>query len=204
MKKIGEIKLYKPGEVSQILEQKFNYKIHPQNVCRKATILNAYVTYNDMNYVSENIISHFTTDLKKKETKSDIKLIVQKKLEKIKKNIKIYEKRHKIPPTTAIKRIKTQNINTTTIIKAIIQLTEEIDNIKKQTQEDMKKTREQIQEEIQDKNEEIIKLKKQINKIEKQAQEEIQDKNEEIIKLKKQIQKILQQTQENVTLKEIS
>ncbi|WP_024652945.1 hypothetical protein [Borrelia persica] len=62
MKIIGEIKLYKVGEVSKILEEKFNYKICPQNVCRKASILNAYIKYNGVNYLSENTICYFNID----------------------------------------------------------------------------------------------------------------------------------------------
>ncbi|WP_330730611.1 hypothetical protein [Borrelia turicatae] len=191
MKKVGKIKLYKVGEVVKILEERFNYKIHPQNVCRKASILNAYITYNDINYLAEDIICYFATDLKKKATKADIKLIIQKKIEKIKKDLNIYENKHRVSPIKAIKNIKSQNTNTITIVKAVIQLKEE-----------MQKIREQTQEEIQDKSEEIARLKKEMQKIREQTQEEIQDKSEEIARLKRAIQKIREETQEKIQIRE--
>ncbi|UPA19076.1 hypothetical protein [Borrelia puertoricensis] len=213
MRKIDEIKLYKVGEVVEILKSEFNYQISTQVLCRKASNLGAYITYNDINYLPEEIISDLTVNVKQRKTKLTTQMIIADKLEKIKKNLEAYDKIHKIPAIKAIKNIKSRNTNTNTIIKAVIQLKEEM----KKTKEEMKKTTEKMEdknqeiiklkkemqktiEEIQEKNEEIERLKRVMQKTREDIKEEIEDKNQEIIKLKKEIKNIKEQTQETIQI----
>ncbi|UPA14135.1 hypothetical protein [Borrelia turicatae] len=174
MIKVREIKLYKVGEVVKILNEKFQYQTNSQILCRKAAMLNAYVTYNDIRYIPEDIICDLTTNIRKREIKTEIQTIIEKKLENIKENIKIYDKKHNISPITAINRIKSQNTNTSTIVKAVIQLKEEMQKIREQTQEEIQNIKEQTQKELKDKNQEIIKLKEEIKNMKEQTQETIQ------------------------------
>ncbi|MBW6186953.1 hypothetical protein KZ870_37520, partial [Pseudomonas aeruginosa] len=130
MLKVREIQLYKVGEIVKILNEKFNYKTNSQIICRKAAMLNAYVTYNDIRYIPADVISHLTKNIRQREIKTYIQTTIESQLASINKELSIYDKKYKIPPITDIKRIKTQNANTTTIVKAVLQLTEEIKNIK--------------------------------------------------------------------------
>ncbi|WP_024653622.1 hypothetical protein [Borrelia persica] len=133
MKKIGKIKLYKIGEIVDILETSFNYKTTSSSLCRKAAILNAYITYNGVRYIPEKIINELATDIKTKKVKANIQTLITKKLEIIKQNLNIHD------PKDEIHTIKTTN----EIIQAITQLKQEMEN----------------------KNKEILTLKKEIQQI---------------------------------------
>ncbi|UPA19106.1 hypothetical protein bpuCAU1_001320 (plasmid) [Borrelia puertoricensis] len=104
---------------------------------------------------------------KKKEIKRKIQTIIEKKLESIKNELKIHYQKNNIytQSTQKINNIKLQNIEINTIITEITGLKEEIQNIKKQTQEDIK-----------DKNKEILRLKEEIQNIKEQTQKMTQTK----------------------------
>ncbi|AHH11717.1 hypothetical protein [Borrelia coriaceae] len=165
MKRIEHIKLYKVGEAVDILYADFNHQTTSPVLCRKITMLKAYIMYNDVRYIPEDIIGDLIVSIRKKEIRFKTEKIIAKKLESIKNFIKAYEQKHKKPPTK-----ETNNINTNEILEAITQLKEE-----------MKKMREQEQKELKEKNMEIIQLK-----------EELKEKNTEITQLKEMMQKMTQ------------
>ncbi|MBW6187576.1 hypothetical protein KZ870_41020, partial [Pseudomonas aeruginosa] len=96
MKKIGNIKLYKLGEVVDILETRFNYQTTTSHICRKASILNAYITYNGVRYIPEKIINELTAAINTKKMKANIQTLIAKKLETIKKSLNIHEQKNEI------------------------------------------------------------------------------------------------------------
>ncbi|ETZ17253.1 hypothetical protein BDCR2A_01826 [Borrelia duttonii CR2A] len=200
MKKINEITLYKVGEVVEILKEKFDYTISTQVLCRKASALNAYVKYNDINYLPEDIICDLVANIKKRQIKLNTQIIVEEKIEKIKKFLEEYNKKYTLPPIKAINTLKSRNPNTNTIIKAVIQLKQEI----KKTQEDLQekddkidklqKTIQKTQEDLQEKDGEITRLKIAINK----TKEDLQEKDEEITRLKIAIKKTKEEMREEI------
>ncbi|WP_024652870.1 hypothetical protein [Borrelia persica] len=178
MIKISNITLYKVGEVVEILEKKYNYRTLSQTLCKKATMLNAYVAYNNIRYIPENIICHLTTTVKQQKTKTYIQAIIHKKLENIREIISMHEQKENLPPMKAITRIKSNNYNTKTIVQALIQLKEEMIEIQEKTQEEIKNKGDEIttlREEIKNKSDEITALREQIKKIQEKTQEETQD-----------------------------
>ncbi|ACH94199.1 hypothetical protein [Borrelia duttonii] len=190
MIKVGTIQLYKLGEVVKILKENFNFTIDNPTLCRKASKLNAYVIYNEKKYIPKDIIYHLTANMRYLETKINTQKIIENKIESIKQDISTYDKKHKINPLTAIQRIKTNNNNTTTFIKAFLELTEEIKNIKEETQKEIKNIKEETQKEIKN--------------IKEETQKEIKNKDEEIFTLKQIIQNIQKQTQINLNKELIS
>ncbi|UPA17446.1 hypothetical protein bcCo53_001650 (plasmid) [Borrelia coriaceae] len=202
MIKISEVKLYKVGEVVKILKENFKYETNNQILCRKAVTLNAYVTYNRIRYIPEDIICNLTTNIRKRDIKKNIEEIIEKKRENIIERIRIYDQRYGIPPIIAIKNIKSHSPNTNTIVQAILQLKEEIskqqEEISKQQEEISKQQEEiqKIQEELKEKNKEITKQQEEIQKI----QEELKEKNKEITKQQEEIQNIKKQSQETIQI----
>ncbi|WP_024655308.1 DUF3450 domain-containing protein [Borrelia hispanica] len=187
MIKISTIKLYKIGEVVKILKENFNFKTDTPTLCRKATILNAYVKYKEVRYIPEDIIYHLTVDIKFKTNKINTKEIIEQKLEIINQEISKYDIHHTIPPIEAIQQIKTNNRNTTKFIKAFLELTEKIQNIEEQTQQKIQNIEEQTRKEIQN--------------IKEETQKEIRNKDQTISKLQQKIQNIQETQQEQIQIK---
>ncbi|ETZ17655.1 hypothetical protein BDCR2A_01422 [Borrelia duttonii CR2A] len=67
MKKFGDIKLYRLGEVVDILAQDFKYYTTNSILCKKLATLNAYIQYENVRYIPENIICDLMENIRKKE-----------------------------------------------------------------------------------------------------------------------------------------
>ncbi|AHH11815.1 hypothetical protein bcCo53_001679 (plasmid) [Borrelia coriaceae] len=156
MKRIEHIKLYTVGEVVEILNADFNHQTTSPVLCRKITMLTAYVIYNKSRYIPEDIIGDLIVSIRKREIRFKTEKIIAKKLESIKNFIKVYEQKHKQPSSTK----EINNINTNEILEAIIQLKEEIIQLK----EEIQKMRKQEQEELKEKNKEITEPKEMMQK----------------------------------------
>ncbi|AHH11736.1 hypothetical protein bcCo53_001394 (plasmid) [Borrelia coriaceae] len=135
MKIINKIKLYKVKEATEILEEKYQHKITKQNLCTKVAKLNAYVTYNGIRYIPEEVFPNLTINLKFKETKMATEIIIDKKMQRIKSIIRAYEEQYPVPPIKPITEVKSQNTNTQAIIYAVIQLQKEVAMLKQKVQE---------------------------------------------------------------------
>ncbi|ANF34496.1 hypothetical protein A7978_06095 (plasmid) [Borrelia turicatae] len=135
MKIVNKIRLYKVKEAIEILEEKYQYKITKQNLCTKAAKLNAYVTYNGIRYLPEEVFPNLTINLKFKETKMATEIIIDKKIQRIKPIIRAYEEKYPVPSIKPITELKSQNTNTQSIIHAVIQLQQEIAKLKQKVQE---------------------------------------------------------------------
>ncbi|WP_024655116.1 hypothetical protein [Borrelia hispanica] len=158
MKKFGDIKLYRLGEVVDILAQDFNYHTTNSILCKKLATLNAYIQYENVRYIPENIICDLMENIRKKEKKSQIRTIIQNKIEIINNEISKYSQNNKTY-TQKTNNIKIQNIETKENHSAFIQLKEEIKNLT-----------ETIQKEIKKKDNEIAKLKEEINNLTEKKQ----------------------------------
>ncbi|WP_024654276.1 hypothetical protein [Borrelia persica] len=208
MIKVESIQLYKLGEVVKILKENFNFKIDKPTLCRKLTKLNAYVIYNEKKYIPEDIICHLTTEMRYLEIRINTKKIVENKIKSIKQKISIYDQKNKIPSIEAIQQIKTNNSNTTKLIKAFLELQEKIQHIEEKTQKEIQHIEEKTQKEIQhieEKTQKEIqhieeKTQKEIQHIEEKTRKEIKNKDEEISELKQKIQNIEEEKQTQIKL----
>ncbi|WP_434757527.1 hypothetical protein bpuCAU1_001422 (plasmid) [Borrelia puertoricensis] len=175
MKKINEIKLYKIGEAVELLQTDFNYKIDLSTISRKIGFLNAYVVCNNIRYIPEDILPDLTVNLRKKETRLNTIKTIEKKINSTKNKLNNYFQNNEIDNQKKINNGKITNIDTNAIISEIRQLKQEI-------QEDMK-----------NKNREILQLKKEIQNLTGQTQEDTKNKNKEILQLKKEIQNLIKE-----------
>ncbi|ETZ17663.1 hypothetical protein BDCR2A_01407 [Borrelia duttonii CR2A] len=123
MKIIGKTNLYKIGEVVEILKANFNYQKSKSHMCRKASLLNAYITYNNMRFIPECIIGELMTDITIKDLKSQTKANIAKKLAITKKEIQIYDNNIEISNTNDINEI---------IHETTMQLKQEITQLKQE------------------------------------------------------------------------
>ncbi|AHH07169.1 Hypothetical protein BCD_1103 (plasmid) [Borrelia crocidurae DOU] len=193
MKRFGDVKLYKLGEVVDILSQDFNYQTKAGILCKKLTTLNAYIQYENARYIPENIICDLTETIKTKEMKFKMRTIIQNKIEIVNNKINKYFRDNNQNNKTLINKtnnMKIQNIETEKINNELIEIKEAI-----------KKLTEKTQEETKNKDNEIIKLKAEIKKLTEKTQEETKNKDNEIIKLKAEIKKLTEKTQTKFIIK---